>query len=159
MEVFTVSFFGHRQLDCYFDIEKQLETMVRNIITSEDYVEFLVGRDGDFDQIASSTIRRIMQANDYGNSSLILILPYMTAEYRNNQDNFHKYYDDVEICSKSAKSHYKAAIQVRNRYMIDRSDLVICYIEQKSGGAYKSLQYALTQGKNVKNIAYPTIFE
>lgn len=83
----------------------------------------------------------------------------MTAEYRNNQDNCHKYYDDVEICSKSAKSHYKAAIQVRNRYMIDRSDLVICYIEQKSEGAYKSLQYALTQGKNVKNIAYSTIFE
>lgn len=159
MEVFTVSFFGHRQLDHYFDIEKQLETMVKSIITSEDYVEFLVGRDGDFDQIASSTIRRIIQANDYGNSSLVLILPYMTAEYRNNQDNFHKYYDYVEICSESAKSHYKAAIQVRNRYMIDRSDLVICYIERKNGGAYKSVQYALTQGKTVKNIAYLTIID
>ena len=84
MEVFTVSFFGHRQLDCYFDIEKQLETMVRNIITSEDYVEFLVGRDGDFDQIASSTIRRIMQANDYGNSSLMIDLQYKCNTRKNN---------------------------------------------------------------------------
>lgn len=153
MDIFTVSFFGHRQLDHVFDVEKRLEHMIKHIITSEVYVEFLVGRDGDFDQLVSSTVRRVKRANDYGNSALILILPYMTAEYRDNQNSFHKYYDDVEICSEAATSHFKAAIQVRNRYMIDRSDLVVCCIERQSGGAYKSIQYAVKQGKTVKNIA------
>lgn len=39
--------------------------------------------------------------------------------------------------------------QIRNREMVDRADLVICYIEHKEGGAYKTVQYALMMGKTV----------
>ena len=41
------------------------------------------------------------------------------------------------------------------RSCIDRSDLVICYVERKSGGAYKSLRYAEKHGKTVINLALP----
>ena len=54
--------------------------------------------------------------------------------------------------------HFKAAIQVRNREIIDRSDMVICYITHKSGGAYQSVQYAEKLEKRIINIAEdPTI--
>ena len=36
--------------------------------------------------------------------------------------------------------------------MIDRSDLIVCYIDHNSGGAYQSVQYALKQGKEVTNL-------
>ena len=89
----------------------------------------------------------------YGNTSFILVLPYIKAEYRNNEQSYLEYYDEIEICAESAEGHYKSAIQVRNRNLVDRSNLVICYIQHKSGGAYKTIQYAEKQGKKILNLA------
>ena len=95
----------------------------------------------------------IIKQYSYGNTSLILVLPYIKAEYRDNEQNYLGYYDEVEVCSESSDSHYKSAIQVRNKCMVDRSDLIVCCIQRKSGGAYKTVQYALKQGKQVKNLS------
>ena len=32
--------------------------LIRKLLKEKEYVEFLIGRDGEFDQIVSSTIRR-----------------------------------------------------------------------------------------------------
>ena len=88
-----------------------------------------------------------------GNTSHILVLPYAKAEFRDNEQSYLEYYDEVEICSESANAHPKAAIQLRNRVMVDHSDLVICYVKHKSGGAYKTIQYAEKQGKRIINLA------
>jgi hypothetical protein len=101
----------------------------------------------------ASAIRRAVKQYGYGNTSLILVLPYMKAEYRDNEQNYLSYYDEAEICSESSDAHYKSAIQVRNRSMVDRSDLVVCCIQHKSGGAYRTMQYAKKQGKQVRNLA------
>ena len=79
-------------------------------------------------------------------------MPYMKAEFRNNEREFLDYYDDVEICEQSAKAHYKSAIKIRNRYMADRSDLIICCIQRKTGGAYKTVRYAEKKSKQIINI-------
>ena len=52
----------------------------------------------------------------------------------------------------SSQAHPKAAIGIRNRTMIDRSDMVVCYIERKSGGAYRAVRYAAVQGKVIINL-------
>ncbi|MGN0619073.1 MAG: hypothetical protein ACI4J7_08645, partial [Ruminiclostridium sp.] len=75
--------------------------------------------------------------------------------YMNNSDSFMAYYNEIEICEQSAAAHFKAAIQIRNRAMIDRSDLVVCYVRRKGGGAYKALQYAEKQERTVINLALP----
>lgn len=41
------------------------------------------------------------------------------------------------------------AIPARNRWMVDRSDMVIGYVIRQTGGAYAAVQYARTQGKVV----------
>lgn len=155
MEIYTVSFFGHKELPNSIEIENQLYKLIRELICEKEYVEFLVGRNGDFDTLSSSVIRRAMRDSDYGNAAHTLVLPYQTAEFMNNIDRFKEYYSNVEVCEQSAAAHYKAAIQIRNRVMIDRSDLVICYVERKSGGAYKALRYAEKHGKAVINLALP----
>ena len=58
MNIFSVSFFGHRQIDNPLQIESQLEEIISSLLQREEYIEFLVGRDGEFDQHVSSTIRR-----------------------------------------------------------------------------------------------------
>ena len=142
MNVFTVSFFGHRRLSDSLTTEKELQKVIRELLTTKEYVEFLVGRDGEFDQLVSSTVRRCKREIRDDNSSLVLVLPYETAEYCNNEESFHEYYDEVEVCAESAEKHFKSAHQTRNRAMVDRSQLVIVCIEHTSGGAYQTFQYA-----------------
>ena len=83
----------------------------------------------------------------------MLVLPYERAEYRDNMESFLTYYDEVEICPESAKAHFKAAIGIRNRAMVDRADLVICAVERESSGAYTAMKYAEKQEKRIINLA------
>ena len=83
----------------------------------------------------------------------MLVLPYMKAEYRDNEQSYLNHYDEVEICTDSSEVHYKSAIQVRNRCMIDRSNSVVCCIQHKSGGAYKTVQYAQKCKKEIINLS------
>ena len=96
-----------------------------------------------------------MRDSDYGNAAHILVLPYQTGEFMNNTDSFKEYYSNIEVCEQSATAHYKAAIEIRNRAMIARSELVICYVERKRGGAYKAQRYAERQGRTVINLTLP----
>lgn len=152
LDIYTVSLFGHSIISDAIYTEKALDKIVRELIKTKEYVEFLIGRKGDFDILAASVIRTAKKALDYGNCSLILVLPYSTSEYRRNKKSFETYYDDVEICGDSAYAHFNGAYQICNRSMVDRSDLVICCIEREEGGAYETIKYALKQKKPVKNV-------
>lgn len=153
MKVFTVSFFGHRQIENIFTVEQRLEVIIRELLMFKEYVEFLVGRDGEFDQLVASTVRRCKRAIRDDNSALVLILPYQTAEYRNNEQSFNAYYDEIEICTESAGKHFRSAHQVRNRSMIDRSDLTVFWVDHQTGGAYQSMQYAMKRNANIVNLS------
>ena len=100
MKVFTASFFGHRQIDNVFVIEQRLQEIIQELLISKEYVEFLVGRNGEFDQLVVSTVRRCKRTIRDDNSALVLVLPYTTAEYRNNELSFHEYYDEVRSAQK-----------------------------------------------------------
>lgn len=158
LDIYTVSFFGHRHIDDLSEVERRLEQAITELISTKEYVDFLVGRNGEFDMLAASAVRRVRKKLDNGNSSLVLVLPYSTAEYRNNSENFESYYDDVEVCSESSGTHFKAAIQTRNRSVIDRSDLIICNIGYNSGGAYRSVLYACGRGKRIMNLSDSKFF-
>ncbi len=152
MDIYTVSFFGHRKINDSIEVEKRLDKLVRELIRTKEYVEFLVGRNGEFDTLVSSVIRRAIAELDYGNAAHILVLPYQTAEFRENTDSSNDYYTEVEICEQAAAAHFRAAIQIRNKAMVDRSDLVVCCVEHNSGGAYKTVQYAQNQHKSIVNV-------
>ena len=134
-------------------VEELLEEQIRKLINENEYVDFLVGRNGDFDQCVSSSVLRVRKNYRDDNSALVLVLPYPTAEYLNNENYFHDYYTDIEISYAASVAHPKSAIQIRNREMGDRADLIICYIEHEKGGACQSVQYAIKQGKTVINLA------
>lgn len=153
MEIYTVSFFGYRHIECGAWIDDRLDKLLHDIITQKEYADFLIGRDGDFDLLASAAVKSAIHSGEYGNTHFTLVLPYMKAEYRDNEKEYLNYYDEVEICAEPSAAYPKSAIQIRNRIIVDRSDLVICCIQRKSGGAYQTIQYARKQGKMVVNIA------
>ena len=150
---YTVSFFGHRIIEDFNQAEKKAEALIRELILQKEYVEFLIGRGGDFDKIVSSAVKRFQRRIRADNSSLVWILPYPTAELRNYEESFSAYYDEIEICDAAQNSHPKRAYQIRNRQMVDRSDLVVFYVEHNSGGAYQTMRYAQEKGKRIINLA------
>lgn len=152
-ERLTVSLFGHRIIEDYNAVESKLYELLRIVIQKEiREVEFLVGRNGDFDLMAASVIRKLKKETGNDNAFLTLVLPYETAELRNNTESFESYYDSIEICEASANQNFKYAIVARNRDMIDRSDMVIVYVKNESGGAYQSLKYAEKIQKQIINL-------
>ncbi len=149
----TVSLFGHRIIEDYQFVESKLYEFLRIIMQKESAeVEFLVGRNGDFDLMAASVIRKLKKETGNENAFLTLVLPYETAELRDNTEAFESYYDSIEICEASANRNFKYAIVARNRDMIDRSDMVVVYVKNESGGAYQSLKYAEKNQKRVINL-------
>ena len=152
MDTFTVSFFGHRYMDNLFPTEKALEELISFLLQSKEYVEFLVGRNGDFDQLASSVIRKCKREILDTNSAHVWVMPYPTADFRNNEEAYREYYDEIEIYD-AGNCHYKAAFQARNRNMVDRSHLAVFCVERNEGGAYQVMRYAIRQGKPYINLA------
>ena len=76
----------------------------------------------------------------------------LTAELLNNSESFESYYDSIEICEASSDCNFKYAIVARNRDMIDRSDMVVVYVKNESGGAYQTLKYAEKNQKRIINL-------
>ena len=152
MGIYTVAFFGHRYLDNPFQIEDRLDIIIEKLIRENEYVEFLVGRNGEFDQFVSSAVCRAKRNYRDDNSFHVLVLPYPTAEYQNNVEYFEEYYDEIEICQASTKAHFKSAIHIRNREMVDRADLIVCCINHQKGGAFLTIQYAQKQNKQIINL-------
>ena len=148
MKPFTVSFFGHRKIDEFGIIEENLSRIMTDVIKKNESVVFLIGRQGEFDEYAASVIKGVKKRYDTYDCSLVLVLPYTVADI----EYYSKYYDDIVISESADSAHPKAAAELKNRYMIDASDLVVFYVREK-GGAYKALQYAVSRGKKIVNIA------
>lgn len=146
----TVSLFGHRIIEDYNTVESKLYELLRIVMQNGSReMEFLVGRNGDFDLMAASVIRKLKKETGNENAFLTLVLPYETAELRNNTESFESYYDSIEICD---SQNFKFAIVARNRDMIDRSDMVVVYVKNESGGVYQSLKYAEKNQKRIINL-------
>ena len=149
---FTVCFFGHRRIEKFHMAEERTEALVHSLMREKETVVFLVGRDGEYDQIVSSAIRKAQRELGTDNSIHIWVLPYNKAELAQNRASFESYYDEIEICKFSETAHPKVAIQLRNRSMVDRSDLCVFFVERSSGGAWRTMQYAIKQGKKWINL-------
>lgn len=147
-DIYRVAFFGHRRIYNIREIEEKLVPILKELILTKEYVEFYIGRNGDFDEFVASVIKRVQKQLDRDNNVMILTLPY-TVKYIEYYEN---YYDEIVIPEAIGKAHPKAAITLRNRWMVDNADLVIAYIEHKEGGAYSAVKYAKKLNKKVVNI-------
>ena len=144
---YRVSFFGHRTLYSLHGLDDKIENIAVELIRKYEFVEFYVGRNGDFDIIAASAIKRAQRRMGKERSALILTLPYVVKDI----EYYEKFYDEI-IIPTEGKQHFKTAITKRNEWMIDNSDLVIACVQNESGGAYNAIKYAQSRKVKVLNI-------
>lgn len=150
--IYTVSFFGHRVISDFSSVEPKVEQLISTLLTHHQHVDFLVGRNGDFDLMVTAAIKRWQTQTHSDACSLIWILPYPTAELQAHLPDFKTYYDDIEVCQAAAHAHPKQAFQIRNREMVERSDLVVFYVTHSHGGAYQTLRYTQMKNRRLLNL-------
>ena len=138
MDIYRVTFIGHREVEHYREIEDGLMRILPALLHSKEFIEFQIGRNGEFDIFAASCIKRVQKMYGKDNSAITLVLPYPVANIKYYED----YYDSVFIPQEVGKSHPKGAILKRNQWMINNSEMLIAYVRRNEGGAAKCLKMA-----------------
>ena len=129
MEIYRITFAGHSIIQGQYDLEDRIEHIIREKLRMKEYVEFYVGRNGDFDISVASAIKRAQEAIEHDNSTLILVEPYPMKD-----DCFYeKFYDEV-ICPVDSAAHPKRKITLRNQWMVENADLLVAYVEEGRTG-------------------------
>ena len=145
-EIYRISMFGHRDFNGHMQLEDRLIPILRDLIRKKKFIEIYMGRDGEFDTYAATLVKRVQKGyDDYHAIEFNLVLPYP----KKDMDAFEKYYDRVNI---PISARPKLAITKRNEWMAEQADLILCYIERESGGAYRAVKYAECLGKQIINL-------
>lgn len=149
MDIFKVGFIGHKEVENFFNVEQQqIHDNVIKLLDEKEFVEFYIGRNGEFDIMVASVIKGIQRDRGTYNNCLILVLPYDVAD----MDSYEEYYNEVMIPRELYKVHYKAAIEKRNEWIIDNTDLMIMHVTKEEGNSAKCLKKAQGIGRKIINI-------
>lgn len=136
-EIYRVSKSVHRVVEDY-SVEERLYELFQKLLHTKENVEFYLGRNGDFDILATSVIKRLQKNCRSDNSVMILVLPYLVKNYEYYED----YYNEIVIPDELHKVYPKAAIMERNRWMVTNSDVLVAYMRNKSGGTAACVRMA-----------------
>ena len=137
------TFFGHKDVG-----ELNAETLKNAIeeLIKSGVDTFYVGHQGSFDSMACSCLLKLKTV--YPHIKFWIVLAYMPTYTTKNE-----LYCDYSVFPEELETvHPKFAIEKRNRWLIDRADCCICYVNNTWGGAYKFACLAKKRGLTVINL-------
>jgi len=164
----TVTFSGYRPHKFDFPLsqdnamyEKLTKAGFQAIIKAMElgYENFLLGGAPGFDILCMELISLARKLTQQDNK-LICALPY--GDFRNSSyftDEWRTRYDAAinscdHIFNVTGNEHEtRGCFQRRNEFMVDNSDMLICYHTGKPGGTANTISYAKTKGSIIVNIA------
>ena len=125
------------------------ETKMLNIFETEigdAPCDFFLGGYGGFDEFALKCAKRFKQS--HSSVRLILITPYLsTKKLPYSEHTF-----DAVVYPELEKIPPKYAISHRNRWIIEKADIVISFVSHQYGGAYAMYSYAKRKNKKIYNL-------
>lgn len=135
-------------------IKSRLRELLIELIEERGFTDFRAGGAIGFDSIAASEIIDLKAI--YPQIKLHLVLPCKNQSKRFNKSD-KKMYDYSLNCADSIvymQERYSAGVMhIRNRALVDGSDLCIAYLTEHSGGTFYTVGYAEGVGVKVINIA------
>ncbi len=137
----TVTFCGHREISLK-EIERIAPALYNEIekLINDGADTFLLGGYGQFDRLCAETVKKLKEK--YPHITSTLVLPYIDRDYDRDL------YDGSEY-PPIEKTPKRFAISARNKYMVEKADIVISYVVFTWGGAYETLQYANRKNKAI----------
>lgn len=151
----TACFTGHRKISVkqYDAIYERLKATIVSLI-ERNYRFFGAGGAIGFDTMAAQAVLAIR--NQYPHIRLILVLPCRSqAEKWSEYDR--AIYEHIKAQADkvvyTAQEYTKNCMHLRNRHLVDNSNVCICYLTERTGGTAYTVSYARMQGIEVINIA------
>ena len=145
-----VTFCGHADFQKTPALSSRLLTLLAEHV-GDTPAEFYLGGYGGFDSLAYEVASQYKKIHPQ--VSLVFVTPYLSVEYqRTHLAEAAARYDSI-LYPELERVPPRFAITHRNRYMVEKADLVIAYVCRERGGAYQAYRHALRKGKAVINLA------
>ncbi len=145
-----ITFCGHSD----FSKSKEYENAVMDFFETRvngDSVDFFLGGYGKFDAFAYNCAKNYKVKHP--NASLVFVTPYMSLEYQENHLKYQETRYDEIIYPDIEGVYPKFAIPYRNRWMVEKADLIVAFVNREYGGAYHTFKHAKRKGKYIFNLA------
>ncbi len=102
-----------------------------------------------FDTISAQLIIRMR--SEFPHIKLALALPcppeQQTLKWTYEQKKeYYEIYKQANYIKIVSKNYTRGCMYARNRFMVDKSGIVICYLRKRSGGTIYTVNYAKEQG-------------
>ena len=107
-----------------------------------------------FDALAAERV--IAMKERHPDASLHLAIPCSTQSERWSQADSSRYEQllyQADATHVLSRDYYVGCMQVRNRFMVDRSAFCLCYLTHMKGGTMATVAYATQQSCPVLNLA------
>ena len=146
------SFFGHRDVEINQELFERVQAEVIKAIHS-GYNTFYFGGYGEFDKLCRQIVTKIKNERPELNIQRIFCVPMEKDLRKKSQWLNDTNCDKIEYLRPTFNGWYRS-IYFRNCAMIDNSDVIIFYAENRANsGAYKAYRYAKSKkGKWVINL-------
>ncbi len=140
---------SHEYIMYRFKLRKELEKLI-----TSGYTTFISGMANGADLDFAEDV--LLYRNEGHNISLEAALPYPIKFSKKDSEYADRLYYVLSNCnSKNTVSPYyhKGCMQNRNRYMVDRSDLILAiWNGHCSGGTWNTIEYARKKKKEIRYI-------
>ena len=135
------TFIGHEQTPC--EIKEKLCDQIELLITKYGVDTFFVGTHGNFDRIVYDSLCQLERKYKITTKIVLAYLSQKTDWYDLSKTIFPAQLDNVPP---------KYAISKRNKYMIEQSNYMICYVDNTQTNAYVFAKMAIKKGLLVFNL-------
>ncbi len=141
----TCTFFGSRAVSA--NITEKLRMTVIELIEGRGVNEFFVGNQGEYDQMVQRVLSEVCPR--YPRVRYSVVLAYLPEK---RKGDVHVEWDKTVYPEAPAFVPPRYAILKRNRWMLDKSHVVVCHATNVGRGAWKFRGLALKLGKEVIDI-------
>ncbi len=144
-------FTGHRAME--EDEIKSASELVSKKITElheKGIVNYYAGGAIGFDLAAAVTVLNMKRI--YPDITLNLALPcpeYMKKWTRSEVELFERVRVRADSEVFVSEGYHRGCMQMRNKYMVDRSTVCIAYMKKREGGTYNTVAYAQKRGLEI----------
>ena len=145
------TFAGHGKIDYGEKTYKKMISYIKQLICEEKIYNFWVGNYGSFDKLVAKAVNSLK--TEYPNIKLCLVVPYITYAMSGSQAYYKDTFDEILVPEFPPHKSIRSYIPLCNEYMIDNACVLICYVENDSGGAAQTYGYALKNKTRIINLA------